>query len=149
MTTATMETEQTLALFRQIEVLEDVSERVAEPDRARIRRVVREQLNSAPPVRVVAAAKLLNISDKTVRNWVGEGVLAAADDAPRLLLDTNVLHAVFHAVKEVRAAGQTRTLLDEVYRRLVDATWLERGDLAESLEQMQRGDGTVRVQKTD
>lgn len=37
-----------------------------------------------------------------------------------------------------------RALLDEVYWRLVDATWLKRSDLKESLEQMHRGEGTVR-----
>jgi hypothetical protein len=149
MTTATIETDQTLALFKQIEVLEDVAERVDESDRVRIRQIVQDQLNAASPVRVVAAAQLLDISDKTVRSWVNEGVLAVATSTPRLLLDANALHAVFHVVKEIRAAGQTRALLDEVYRRLVDATWLEREDLAESLEQMRRGEAVVRVKKVD
>lgn len=149
MSAATVETERTLALFKQIEELEDVAEQVDEPNRVRIHQVVKEQLDAAPPVRVIAAAKLLNISDKTVRNWVEEGVLAAATSAPRLLLDTNVLHAVLHTVNEVRAAGKTRALLDEVYRRRVDATWLQREDLAESLDQMRRGEGVVRVPKAD
>lgn len=39
--------------------------------------------------------------------------------------------------------GRTAGLLDEVHRRLVDATWLERDDLVESLEQMRRGEGRV------
>lgn len=149
MATATMETEQTLALFRHIEVLEEVAARASDDDRLLIRQVVKEQLAAAPPVRVVAAAKLLDLSDRTVRNWVNEGVLTPATNSARLLLDTNALHAVFHALQEVRAAGKTRTLLDEVYRRLVDATWLERADLAESLDQLRRGDGTVRVPKTE
>jgi len=34
-------------------------------------------------------------------------------------------------------------LLEEVHRRLVDATWLDRTDLRESLHQMQRGESHV------
>jgi hypothetical protein len=36
-------------------------------------------------------------------------------------------------------------LLDETHHRLVDSTWLEDPDLAESLEQMRRGEGVLRV----
>ncbi len=150
MSTAELETEQTVALFERIEVLEDVAERVNDVDRVRLHRVVRQELAASPPVRPVAAARILKLSEKTVRNWVDEGVLRPAKTpATRLLIDTNALHEVSHIVKEVRAAGKTRALLDEVYRRLVDATWLEREDLRESLQQMRSGEGTVRVPKVD
>jgi hypothetical protein len=148
MSTARLETEQTVALFERIEVLEDVAQRVNDVDRVRLHRVVRQELEAAPPVRPVAAARILELSERTVRNWVNEGVLRPANTpAPRLLIDANALHVVSHIVKEVRAAGRTRALLDEVYRRLVDATWLEREDLKESLGQMRRGEGTIRVPK--
>ena len=55
------------------------------------------------------------------------------------------MHQVRRLLKDLRAAGKTVGLLDEVYRRLVDATWLEREDLTKSLEQMRRGEGTTRV----
>ena len=57
------------------------------------------------------------------------------------------VHEVLHLLADLRVAGRTTGLLDEVHRRLVDATWLERDDLAESLEQMRRGEGTTRVAK--
>lgn len=44
---------------------------------------------------------------------------------------------------DMREMGRTAGLLDEVHCRLVDATWLERDDLLESLEQMRRGEGRV------
>lgn len=147
-TIAELETEQTVALFERVEVLEDVAQRVNDVDRVRLYQVVRQELEASPPVRPVAAARILELSEKTVRNWVTEGVLRPAKTStPRLLIDANALHEVSHIVKEVRAAGKTRALLDEVYRRLIDATWLEREDLQESLRQMRSGQETVRVLK--
>ena len=64
-----------------------------------------------------------------------------------MLLDVERVHEVLRLVKDLRAAGKTVGLLDEVHRRLVDATWLDRDDLTESLEQMRRGEGTTRVGK--
>lgn len=90
------------------------------------------------------AAQLHGLSDKTVRAWVEQGVLLAADtSSPRLLLDAERVHDVLHLVKDLRAAGASVGLLDEVQRRLVDASWLDRADLAESLAQLQRGEGHV------
>ena len=150
MTTAELETERTVALFERIEVLEDVARRVDDVDRARLLGIVQKELEASPPVRPMAAARILDLSERTVRSWVSEGVLRPAESpSTRLLIDTNVLHEVAHVVNEVRASGKTRALLDEVYRRLVDATWLEREDVGESLEQMRRGEGTVRVPMTD
>ena len=70
-------------------------------------------------------------------------VLAVARRSPRLLLDVRSVHAVSHLVTELRAAGQDRDLLDQVWRRLADAALLERKDLRESLGQMRRGEGRV------
>lgn len=150
MSTASSETDQTVALFERVETLEDVASRVSVLDRELLREVVRQELAAWPSVRPRAAARILQLSEPTIRKWVQEGVLRAAEGpTTRLLIDTNVLHAVSHVVKDVRAAGSTRALLDEVYRRLVDSSWLEREDLAESLEQMRAGQGTVRIPKSD
>jgi hypothetical protein len=46
-------------------------------------------------------------------------------------------------VSGLRAAGQDRDLLDQVWRRLEDATLLDRDDLRDSLGQMRRGEGRV------
>jgi hypothetical protein len=62
---------------------------------------------------------------------------------PRLLLDPGSVHSVARLVADLRKAGRTRGLLDEVYRRLADASLLNRADLLESLEQMRRGEGIV------
>jgi hypothetical protein len=92
-------------------------------------------------VRPVIAARLLGLSEKTVRTWAVEGVLDIAQQSPRLLLDVRSVHAVSHVVRDLRALGQDRDLRDEVWRRLSDAALLEREDLQESLDQMRRGEG--------
>lgn len=53
------------------------------------------------------------------------------------------MHAVSDLVSELRAAGQERDLLDQVWRRLTDAALLDRDDLRESLDQMRRGEGRL------
>jgi hypothetical protein len=64
-----------------------------------------------------------------VRAWAQEGVLAVAQRAPRLLLDVRSVHEVSHILRDLRALGRDRDLLDEVWRRLSDATLLERPGL--------------------
>jgi len=86
---------------------------------------------------------LLGISERTVRTWVEEGVLIATTIQPRLLLDLGRIHQVQHLLQELRAAGRTTGLLDEVCRRLTDAAWHYNPDLAEGLAQMRRREGTV------
>ena len=147
MSTAKLETVQTVALFERIKVLQDVARRVDADDRQRLIDVVRSELETSPPIRPGAAAVVLELSEKTVRAWMKEGVLRVAVEEPRVLIDPNALHAVARAVTELRAAGKTRNLLDDVHRRLVDATWLDRGDLSESLDEMRSGIGTVRIPK--
>ena len=68
-------------------------------------------------------------------------MLAVAQRSPRLLLDLQSVHEVRHIVQELRALGKDRDLLDEVGRRLSDAALLDRPDLAESIQQMRRGEG--------
>jgi len=100
-------------------------------------------LSEAAPVRARAAADLLGITERTVRTWVEEGVLTATTIQPRLLLDLGRIHQVQHLLQELRAAGRTTGLLDEVFRRLTDAAWHDNPGLAEGLAQMRRGEGTV------
>ena len=77
-----------------------------------------------------------------------EGLLQRAEGpSSRILLDVRRVHQVLHLVQDLRAAGRTTGLLDEVHRRLVDATWLEREDLDESSAQLRRPEGTLRVAK--
>ena len=146
MTAVATETTHAVELMERVETLESVARSLPEQDerRQRLLSLVEKDLSSAAPLRPRVAAELLGLSEKTVRAWVDEGILVAAEtSSPRLLLDVVRVHEVIHLVQDLRAAGATTGLLDEVYRRLVDATWLDREDLQESLAQMRRGEGFV------
>ena len=62
---------------------------------------------------------------------------------PRVKLPIVRLHEVLHLVSDLRRAGKTRGLIDEVHRRLSDQSLLDRPDLASSLDEMRSGKGRV------
>lgn len=142
--TSTMEYEeaQVRELFERVDAVAEVA-RVIEGDHpgeaARLLTVSRNALSQASPVRVPIAARLLLVSDKTVRAWVNEGLLKPQSHRPRLLLDTERLHDVLQFVRELRARGKDRDLLTNLWQRLEDEALLDRDDLAESLEQAREG----------
>ncbi len=129
-------------LFDMVDVVAAVAQaiEVDHPhEAARLVEVSRNALSRAAPVRVPIAARLLLISDKTVRAWVHEGVLVPRMQQPRLLLDTERLHEVLRFLHELRSRGQNRDLLASLWQRLQDEALLDRDDLAESLQQMRAG----------
>ncbi|QQQ75972.1 hypothetical protein IOD16_33775 [Saccharothrix sp. 6-C] len=132
-------------LFDQIEEIEEVASSLSEDDerRRKLHGVVAKALRKAPPVRPVVAGELLELTEKTVKAWAREGVLAIHSQEPRMLLDAVRLHQVLHVVSDLRRAGKSRALLDEVHRRLSDAALLDRDDLATSMAQLHRGEGRV------
>jgi DNA-binding transcriptional MerR regulator len=144
------EAESARDLLSRVEEIEAVARTLDAHDerRQKLEAVVVRSLRAAPPLRPGVAAQLLSLSERTVRAWAAEGVLRPVDStSTRLLLDPERFHEVLHLVRDLREAGKTTGLLDEVYRRLVDATWLERSDLTESLAQMRRRDGRVSIAK--
>jgi hypothetical protein len=96
-------------------------------------------LSSAEPVRVPIAARILLVSDKTVRAWAEDGLLTSRAVRPRRLLDAERLHTVLRFLDDLRAAGQDRDFRDNLWIRLQDEALLDRADLAESLAQMNAG----------
>jgi hypothetical protein len=143
--TIAVEEKRVRSLFEQVEAVEEVAMTLADDDerRAKLLAVSNAALADEGTIRPVIAARLLDLSEKTVRAWAAEGVLAVAQRSPRLLLDVQSVHAVSHIIRELRSLGKDRDLLDEVWRRLTDAALLERHDLRESIEQMRRGEGRV------
>ena len=143
--TIAIEERRVRSLFDRVEAVEDVARTLPEDDerRAKLLEVSNAALADEGTIRPVIAARLLGLSEKTVRAWAAQGVLTVAQRAPRLLLDVQSVHVISHIVRDLRALGKDRDLLDEVWRRLSDAALLERADLRESLEQMRRGQGRV------
>jgi DNA-binding transcriptional MerR regulator len=133
------------SLFDRVETMEDVARTLPVDDdrRARLLEVSNAALADEGTVRPVIAARLLGLSEKTVRAWASHGVIGTAQRAPRLLLDLQSVHEVSHILRDLREHGRDRDLMDEVWRRLNDAVLLERADLQESIEQMRQGEGRV------
>jgi hypothetical protein len=143
--TIAVEEKRIRSLFARVEAVEEVAETLANDDerRAKLLAVSNAALAEEGTIRPVIAARLLGLSEKTVRAWAADGVVVIAQRTPRLLLDVQSVHAISHIIRELRSVGKDRDLLDEVWRRLADAALLERDDLQESIEQMRRGQGRV------
>jgi hypothetical protein len=143
--TIAIEERRVRSLFDRVEAVEGVARTLPEDDerRATLLQVSHAALADEGTIRPVIAARLLGLSEKTVRAWAAQGALAVAQRTPRLLLDVQSVHVISHIVRDLRALGKDRDLLDEVWRRLSDAALLERPDFSESLGQMRRGEGTV------
>jgi hypothetical protein len=139
------------SLFERVETIEEVAGTLPEDDdrRARLLAVSRDALAEEGSVRPVIAAKLLGLSERTVRAWAAAGLLAARQRSPRLLLDVPSVHAISHVLREIRADGLDRDLLEHVWHRLEDRALLDRADLRESIEQLGRGDVVVLRPSTD
>lgn len=145
--TVASETLEVQDVLGRVEEIEEIAKTLPQQDdrRARLDRVAHQTLVASPPVRPRIAALVLGLTEKTVRAWVSEGVLAAQAGSSSLRLEPGRLHEVWHLVRDLREAGKTRGLLDEVHRRLADQALLDRLDLQESLEQMRRGESEVLV----
>ncbi|MFI9386372.1 hypothetical protein [Kutzneria sp. NPDC052558] len=139
------EKEQTERLLANVEAIEEVAGTLPSgaPARSKLYDVADNLLDSALPIRPVVAADLLELTEKTVRAWASEGVLLVSEQEPTMRLEPRRVHEVMHLVREIRRIGRNRGLLDEVHRRLSDQALLEREDLAESLDQVVLGEGTV------
>jgi hypothetical protein len=139
------------SLFERVETIEEVAGTLPEDDdrRARLLAVSRDALDEEGSVRPIIAAKILGLSERTVRAWAAAGLLAARQRSPRLLLDVPSVHAISHVLREIRADGLDRDLLEHVWRRLEDQALLDRADLRESIEQLRRGDVVVLRQSAD
>jgi DNA-binding transcriptional MerR regulator len=131
-------------LFDNIETVEDVAKSLDQEPREKLLLAVWQLVAEVGPIRPRIAAGLLGVSERTVRSWTTAGVLTPAE-APsrRLQLEPVRLHEVMHLVRDLRAAGHDRNLLDTLWYRLRDRALLEREDFAESLEQILRGEGEI------
>jgi DNA-binding transcriptional MerR regulator len=143
--TVTVEEQRVRALFEAADKAEGVAHSLPEGDERRsdLLDVSHAVLAEVATVRVVIAARILGLSEKTIRTWADQGVLTVAEREPRLLLDAASVHEVSHFIRQLREAGKNRDLLDEIGRRLHDQAVIEDDDFKESLAQMRRGEVEV------
>ena len=135
------EVERARRLFGHASRIEDVASVIGHDrpgDAAVLREALGGLLADARPLPPGVAARLLEVSDTTVRMWVRTGLLIAAPGTRRL--DASRLHHVARLVQQLRREGRRQNLREALWRRLEDDTLVRRDDLVESLAQMRRGD---------
>ena len=100
------------------------------------------RLESVPHTRgipVAQAARRLEVSQPTVRAWLGRGVLAAVAGARPEEVEIESLLRVMNALADLRARGRDRDWVEHLAAYMRSAE--PRSDaLKEGLEQLRRGD---------
>ena len=131
-------------IARDIDELDELESALARNQDARLKvvRLRRRRLDEAPSIRLSVAGKLLDLSLPTIRVWIGRGLLDEVDgSSPRRVTLASVL-GVRPLLRELRALGRDRNLLEAVLARLEDERTLADGKLRRSLDEMRRGELT-------
>lgn len=100
----------------------------------------RRRLRAAPPIPVSVAAKLLKVSEPTIRSWLDTGVLEDAGVTPRGVRIESVVH-IHRVLAELRERGQDRNVRQALLARLDDETTLGDERLQTSIASMRGGRG--------
>lgn len=103
-----------------------------------IRRLLREQIEESPPLRVRFVRDLLEVSDHTVVDWSKLGILEERESNPRRISLLSVL-LTKRALDEIRAAGRDRDLTSAVLNKLELEELKEGARFRKSLAQAKRG----------
>lgn len=129
-------------IARDIDELDELESALTRNKDARLKvvRIRRRRLDEAPSVRLSTASKLLDLSLPTIRVWIERGLLDEVDgSSPRRITLGSVLE-VRPLVRELRALGRDRNLLEAVLARLEDERTLADRKLRRSLDEMGRGE---------
>jgi hypothetical protein len=90
------------------------------------------------PVPVSLAATLLDVSERTVRDWIEAGILEVASRRPLLLAFRSVAEAR-RELHELRRQGAGANVRSALLHRIQDRATLEQPRLRESIAQMRSG----------
>src|SRR5258708_25203958 len=136
--TIAIEEERIRSLLDRVEAVEDVARTLPEDDERRVKllAVSSAALADEGTIRPVIAARLLGLSEKTVRAWAAQGVLTVAQRAPRLLLDLQSVHVISHLVRELRELGKDRPLLTQPCPPLTHPPFLHPPHLQKRIHQI-------------
>jgi MerR HTH family regulatory protein len=119
--------------------------------RRHVRSVRRELVEAAGPVRISTAVTILDLSEKTVRDWLKAGILLPARSAEttRAVLDPERLDQVAAVLESLRAAGHKHGLTDAVWHRLQDDALRASDQFSEAVDEMRSGSGSEWAQRPD
>ena len=120
--------------------LEELAAQEDDPDRRRSLDVVRSHLADRDRgAKVSEVARVLGLSQPTVRAWIEAGVLEPRGDATPVRVDVLSLVAVKRAVDLLREHGHDRKLLIAVMRLLRDRAVLAGDGVREGFEDLAAG----------
>lgn len=128
-------------IARDIDELDELENSLGRNEDARLKvvRLRRRRLAEAPSVRLSVAGKLLDLSLPTIRTWIDRGLLEeVSGSSPRRVTLRSVLE-VRPLVRELRALGRNRNLLEAVLARIEDERALSDRKLRRSLDEMHSG----------
>lgn len=100
------------------------------------------RLDSVPHTRgvpVAQAARLLDVSQPTVRAWLGRGVLVAIQGSRPEEVEIDSLRCVRDALGELRARGRDRGWVEQL-ASYIQSSQARPNSLEEGLEQLRRGE---------
>lgn len=100
----------------------------------------RRRLRNAPAIPVSVAAKLLKVSEPTIRDWLDRGVLEDAGTKPRGVRVESIVRT-HRLLVEMRARGRDRNVREALLARLDDELTLRDARLQSSIASMRRGRG--------
>jgi hypothetical protein len=122
MTTIADDAQRIGVVFNRIDDLDEVAYSFPDHDDRcqRLLDVADATLAQEAPIRPTVAASLLDVDEKTVREWADNGVLTIATKRPRLLLDIVSVYEISRLIRDLRTMDDDQGLLDETWRSLSD-----------------------------
>jgi len=100
----------------------------------------RRRLRTAPAIPVAVAAKLLEVSEPTIRSWLDTGVLEDAGTKPRGVKVESVVR-IHRLLGELRERGHDGNVRSALLARLDDELTMNDERLRDSIDGMRRGRG--------
>jgi len=120
--------------------LQRLADHEDDPDRRRSLDAVRDRLAARDRgVKVSGAARVLGLSQPTIRSWIEAGVLDPVPGVTPVRVDVGSLAAVKHAVDLLREHADDRRLLADVMRLLRDRAALEGEGVLQGLDDLAAG----------
>lgn len=139
---ATKELDTAEAFAREVDEIEEIETSLPSDaeTRRRLQQVRWRLLEWAPSVRLSVAAEMLELSVPTIRAWISRGILEELPSSSPRRVTLRSLSEVRRALRDLRALGQDRNLLEAVLARIEDERELADPELGRSLEEMRRGE---------
>jgi hypothetical protein len=149
MTTIAEDARRIGVLFDRIDDLDQVAYSLPGHDDRyqRLVDVAEATLAEEGPIRPTVAASVLDVDERTVREWADNGVLTIAGRRPRLLLDPTSVYEISRLIRDLHAMDDHEPL-DEMWRHLTDQVPTECVDMPQGLAHTPRARSVIPRQRS-